>query len=183
MATRRTDFPRIKAGPQRTRGRFAPAVGASWLLLVPLGAASVSNGATLPIPCATGSCAGVNGPQTWVTSGAAKLVQVGNVMTITQGSENAVLNWQSFNISSDGTVTLKQPDATAVALNQIFQADPSKILGALNANGSIYLINQNGIIFGTGAQVNAGGLIASSLNITPSALSGILNAGLNNSPD
>jgi len=152
------------------------------LLLIPLGAVSVSNGATLPIPCAASSCAGVNGPQTWVTSGTARLVQVGNVMTITQGSENAVLNWQSFNISSDGTVTFKQPDATAVALNQIFQADPSKILGALNANGSIYLINQNGIIFGAGAQVNTGSLIASSLNITPFALSGILNAGLNNSP-
>src|SRR5277367_1317923 len=139
--------------------------------------------ATLPVPCLAGSCGGAAHPQTWVSSGSASLVQVGNSMTISQTSENAVLNWQSFNISSDGAVTFKQPDAAAVALNQIFQADPSKILGALNANGSIYLINQNGIVFGAGAQVNTGSLIASTLNITPAALSGgILNAGLNNGP-
>ncbi len=179
MAIRRAAFPRFRAAPRRPRSRFDPAVGATWLLLVPLGPVSVSNGATLPIPCAASSCAGVSGPQTWVTSGSARLVQVGNVMTITQGSANAVLNWQSFNISSDGTVTFNQPNASSVALNQIFQADPSKILGALNANGSIYLINQNGIVFGSGAQVNTGTLIASSLNITPNALTGILNAATN----
>jgi filamentous hemagglutinin len=147
-------------------------------LLGSVGVSSLSFAATLPLPCAVGTCGA--SAKTWVTSGNASLVQVGNAMTITQTSENAILNWQSFNISSNGTVTFKQPDAAAVALNQIFQADPSKILGALNANGSIYLINQNGIIFGAGAQVNTGSLIASSLNITPAALSGILNAGLNN---
>ena len=115
--------------------------GAMLALLGPCGAPSRINAATLPIPCAAGSCNGVTGPQTWVTSGSAKLVQVGNAMTITQGTENAVLNWQSFNISNDGSVTFKQHDAAAVALNQIFQANPSKILGALNSNGSIYLIN------------------------------------------
>jgi filamentous hemagglutinin family protein len=138
-------------------------------------------GTTLPVPCVAGNC-GPNGPQTWVTSGSARAVQSGNTLTVTQQSENAILNWQSFNIDSNGTVTFKQPDAAAVALNQIFQASPSKILGALNANGSIYLINQNGIVFGAGAQVNTGSLIASSLNITPAALNGILNAALNGSP-
>ena len=150
-------------------------------LLGALGSLSVSVAAQLPVPCASGAC-GVTGPQTWVTSGAANLVQVGNLLTITQSSENALLNWRSFNVSADGTVTFKQPDAAAVALNQIFQADPSKILGALNANGSVYLINQNGILFGAGAQVNTHSLIASSLNITPAAVNGILNAGLNNEP-
>lgn len=144
-------------------------------------AVSPASSATLPIPCVAGSC-GANGPQSWVTSGAAHAVRSGNAMTVTQQTEDVVLNWQSFNISSNGTVTFKQPDATAVALNQIFQANPSKILGALNSNGSIYLINQNGIVFGDGAQVNTGSLIASSLNITPAALSGVLNAALNGSP-
>lgn len=151
-------------------------------LFDPFDASSITLAATLPVPCAGNSCVSVAGPQTWVTSGKASLVQVGGQMTITQSTENAVLNWQSFNISSDGTVTFKQPDSTAVALNKIFQADPSKILGALNANGSVYLINQNGIIFGAGAQVNTGSLIASTLNITPDALSGILNAGVKGGP-
>jgi filamentous hemagglutinin len=180
MPSHRSTPMRLMFAPRLKRGSSVRVAGATLALLGPM---AISSGiaATLPVPCATGSC-GVTGPQTWVTTGSAHLVQVGSSMTITQQSENAVLNWQSFNISSDGSVTFKQPDAAAVALNQIFQADPSKILGALNANGSIYLINQNGIIFGAGAQVNTGTLIASSLNITPAALSGILNAGVNNSP-
>jgi filamentous hemagglutinin len=159
------------------------AAGAIPILLSFTGGIAVTIAASLPVPCAPGGCAGASGPQSWVTAGKANLVQSGNSMTITQSSQNTTLNWQSFNISNNGTVTFKQPNAAAVALNQIFQSDPSKILGALNANGSIYLINQNGIIFGAGAQVNTGSLIASTLNITPAALSGgILNAGLNNGP-
>lgn len=155
---------------EMARSGFAPAAALA------LGSVSLwSSAAQLPVPCAAGAC-GVTGPATWVTSGAAQLVQAGNALTINQSSASVILNWQSFNISSDGTVTFKQPDAASVALNQIFQADPSKILGALSANGSIYLINQNGIVFGNGAQVNTGSLIASSLNITPAALTGILNA-------
>lgn len=161
------------------RGSLACAVAGTLACLWP--AISLSGGATLPVPCVKGSC-GPSGPQSWVTSGAAQAVQSGNSMTVTQQSEDVILNWQSFNISSNGTVTFRQPDAAAVALNRIFQADPSKILGALNANGSIYLINQNGIVFGAGSQVNTGSLIASSLDIAPAALNGILSAGLNNSP-
>jgi filamentous hemagglutinin family protein len=161
---------------EMARSGFAPAAALA------LGSVSLlSSAAQLPVPCAAGAC-GVTGPATWVTSGSAQLVQAGNVLTINQSSSSVILNWQSFNISSDGTVTFKQPDAASVALNQIFQADPSKILGALNANGSIYLINQNGIVFGNGAQVNTGSLIASSLNITPAALTGILNAAQQQKP-
>lgn len=135
--------------------------------------------AQLPVPCSGTAVCGANG-KVWVTApGAATMSTSGNTLTVNQSTQNALFNWQSFNISSGGTVNFKQPNATAIALNQIFQSDPSKILGALNANGSIYLINQNGVVFGSGAQVNTGSLIASSLNITPDALQGILNAAAN----
>ena len=137
-------------------------------------------GVTLPVPCVAGSCG--SGVSAWVSSGAANAVQQGNTLTVNQLSSNATLNWQTFNISSNGKVTFNQPSATAVALNQIFQADPSKILGALSANGSVYLINQNGIVFGNGAQVNVASLIASSLNITSAAANGILLAAQQSSP-
>jgi filamentous hemagglutinin family protein len=138
-------------------------------------AATPTAGVQLPVPCAAGSC-GANAPANWVSSGRATAVQAGNSLTVNQATSNVVLNWKSFNISSNGTVTFKQPTDTSVALNQIFQGDPSKILGHLSANGDIYLINQNGIIFGSGAQVNVGSLLASSLNLTPEAVSGILQA-------
>ena len=76
-----------------------------------------------------------------------------------------------------------QPSATAVALNQINDANASQIFGALNANGRVFLINQNGIVFGAGAQVNVGGLVASTLNINAAAAaSGLIAAGSTGNP-
>ena len=117
--------------------------------------------ATLPIPCVAGVC-GANNP--FVALGKGSASQSGSTLTVNQTSQNATFNWQSFNISADGTVNFVQPNSTAVALNRIFDANPTQIFGALNANGRVYLLNGNGIIFGGGAQVNVGSLIASTLN-------------------
>ena len=119
----------------------------------------------LPIPCLAGSC-GANASG-FVSTGAATAVQSGKNLSITQTTNTATLNWASFNISADGKVVFNQPSSTSVALNRIFDANPSSIFGTLSANGQIYLINANGFLFGPGANVNVAGLIASSLNITP----------------
>jgi filamentous hemagglutinin family protein len=81
----------------------------------------------------------------------------GNAMTINTPSRTLGLNWDRFDIGSDASVTFNQPDAASRVLNRIWSADPSVIMGRLNANGEIYLINQNGILFGNGSQVNVGG--------------------------
>lgn len=44
--------------------------------------------------------------------------------------------------------------------------DVSNIQGAINANGQVFLINPNGVLLSTTAQVNIGGLVASTRNIT-----------------
>src|SRR5262249_47283388 len=80
------------------------------------------------------------------------------------------LNWRNFNIDAGYSVSFAQPSESAVALNRIYQADPSRIFGSLDANGRVYLINQNGILFGEGARVDVGGLIASTLDLTPQAI-------------
>jgi filamentous hemagglutinin family protein len=144
--------------------RFASLFGAAAAVI----AAAAPQGAELPVPCVAGVCGAA--ASTFVTSGVGSAVQSGNTLTVNQTTPSATFNWQSFNISADGTVTFKQPDAGAVALNQIFQSDASRILGALNANGRVFLLNQNGIVFGAGAQVNVGGLVASSLQITQAAI-------------
>ncbi len=104
-----------------------------------------------------------------VISGAGSIAQNGATTTITQSTQNLALNWQGFNIASNETVNFVQPSAAAVAINRIFDTNGTQILGHLNANGQIYLINPNGILFGAGAQVNVGGLVASTLDIASSS--------------
>ncbi|WP_266168892.1 YDG domain-containing protein [Dyella subtropica] len=105
-----------------------------------------------------------------VTSGSGQLAQHGDTLTITQQSQNLSLNWQTFNIGSQSTVDFVQPNASAIAVNRIADTNGSQIFGHLNANGQVFLINPNGVLFGQGAQVNVGGLIASTLNVSDSAL-------------
>ena len=134
--------------------------------LLGLSTAASIPAAELPVPCIAGTC----GPVTWVSSGVATLSQSANTMTIQQQTEAATFNWQSFNIGPDGKVQFVQPSADSLALNRIFQADPAKIFGSLTANGRIYLLNRNGIIFGANAQVDARGVMATTLDMTPEAL-------------
>src|SRR5260221_4943776 len=89
------------------------------------------------------------------------------VVSIQQTSSKAILNWQTFNVGSNTTLNFLQGGTDWVALNRVSPggSSPSQILGSINAPGSVYVINQNGIIFGGGAQVNVHSLIASSLDI------------------
>jgi len=127
----------------------------------------------LPVPC--GGCVNNSGvavsflqagqPQnaaTWAYIDPLTGLPSDKNLTITQNTQVAILNWKSFDIDRGYTVTFQQPSATSSALNRIWDAGPSHISGNLNANGQIYLINHNGIVFHNGAQVNTNTLIASS---------------------
>ncbi len=86
-------------------------------------------------------------------------------MNINQTSNRAVINWSTFGIASGETVNISQPSSQSALLNRIVGNSPSEIFGKLNANGQVFLVNPNGVLFGKGASVNVGGLVASSLNI------------------
>jgi filamentous hemagglutinin family protein len=100
-----------------------------------------------------------------VTAGTATIGGAPGSMVITQTTHNAVINWQSFNVAAGESVRFDQPNSNSVALNRVLGSDPSSILGTLSANGKVFLVNPNGILFGKDASVNVGGLVASSLNI------------------
>jgi filamentous hemagglutinin family protein len=105
-------------------------------------------------------------PTGTVTAGAATISSAPGSMVINQSTQNVAINWQSFNIAAGESVQFVQPNSNSVALNRVVGTDPSSILGNLSANGKVFLVNPNGILFGKGASVNVGGLVGSTLGIS-----------------
>ena len=101
-----------------------------------------------------------------VAAGGATISSGATSTTITQSTANVVINWQSFGIAAGQAVQFVQPGSSSVALNRVLGANPSSIMGSLSANGKVFLLNPNGILFGSGASVNVGGLVASTLSLT-----------------
>lgn len=104
-----------------------------------------------------------------VTSGAASISNASaNATQIRQSSEDVVIDWSSFNIGNAQSTTFVQPNAQAIAVNRIGGGNASQIMGTLDANGRVVLINGNGMLFGKNAQVNVGSLVATSTDGTDS---------------
>ena len=101
-----------------------------------------------------------------VVTGQGTISQTGSTTTVSQQSQNLSLNWVGFSIAAAETVQFVQPSTTAVALNRVIGTDASQIYGHLLANGQVFLINPNGVLFGPGAEVNVGALVASTLNLS-----------------
>lgn len=100
-----------------------------------------------------------------VVNGQATFNQQGNIFSITN-TPNTIINWQSFSIHAGEITRFIQQNGNSAVLNRITGQDPSKILGSLESNGKVFLINPNGIVFGQGAKVDVNGLVASSLGMT-----------------
>ncbi|MES2219298.1 MAG: hypothetical protein V4501_12920, partial [Pseudomonadota bacterium] len=102
-----------------------------------------------------------------VTSGAVTVQQSGNTTTVNQSTQQAIIQWNSFNIAAQEKTQFVQPNASSVALNRINPTQgASQIYGSLSANGKIILVNAAGIHFGPGSMVNVGSLIASTSDIS-----------------
>lgn len=100
-----------------------------------------------------------------VVAGQAGISQTGARLDITQSSDRAVVNWNTFNVGAQGQVNFQQPHAGAVTLNRVLDSNPSQIMGRITANGQVFLSNPNGIVFGPTASVNVGGLVATTHDI------------------
>jgi fibronectin-binding autotransporter adhesin len=101
-----------------------------------------------------------------VASGNVQITQSAGQTTVQQNSQQAIINWQSFNIGAGEKTHFQQPQG-GMALNRINATQgPSQIYGQLTATGKIILVNQSGIFFGPGSYVNVGGIIATTSNIT-----------------
>ena len=102
----------------------------------------------------------------FVSAGQASIVSSGRLTTINQNSDRAVIDWRSFDIAPDEHTDFRQRSSSSITLNRVNSNDPSRILGALTANGHVIIVNPNGVFFGKGSRVDVGGLTATSANIT-----------------
>ena len=100
-----------------------------------------------------------------VVGGQVDITTDGARMDIAQDTQRAIINWQNFDIGSEARVYFFQPNDTSVTLNRVSGPTASRIEGQLTANGQVFLVNPNGVLFGGGARVNASALVASTLNI------------------
>ena len=89
----------------------------------------------------------------------------GRHMVIDQQSHKLITNWNEFSVRADERVSFHQPGQDAVALNRVIGRNGSDIQGRIDANGKVFLVNPNGVVFGKSAQVNVGGLVASTLDL------------------
>src|SRR5688500_1483051 len=143
--------------------------------------------AELPVPCGGGGCGGA--VPDFVTAGQADYHVHGPNAVVNQVGDKAILNWESFNVSSGHSVQFQQVESLAAqnlvqganftTLNRVWDNDPSVIAGilsqAVGQNANVILVNTNGIAFMGSSQVNLNSLTASSLDINDSF---ILNAFL-----
>jgi len=92
----------------------------------------------------------------------------GNHLTIT-AADRTVLKWGSFSVFEGKILEFVQPNGGAVLNRLELGADASRILGSLKANGTVMLMNPNGVMFGPGSSVNVGALIATTGTIDQDA--------------
>jgi filamentous hemagglutinin family protein len=115
------------------------------------------------------------------------------LVDIKQTKQNAYLYWDKFNVGSQTRLNFDQSAGGEnvgnwIAFNKVMGAvDPSHIYGSITAQGQVYILNQNGIIFHNGSQVNTRSLVASTLpineNLAGDSLKKITARGLANNPD
>ena len=101
-----------------------------------------------------------------VTAGAGTISQAGAVTTINQATQNMAIDWHTFNVRANEAVNFNQPNANAIALNRVTGTESSSIMGSLTANGRVFILNPNGVLFGAVAQVNVGSLVASTASLS-----------------
>ncbi|WP_175884044.1 filamentous hemagglutinin N-terminal domain-containing protein [Burkholderia sp. BCC0044] len=102
-----------------------------------------------------------------ITAGKADILRDadGKSMSINQHTDKLVTNWQAFDVAAGERVAFKQPGSQSIALNRVIGNNGSQIHGNIDANGKVFLVNPNGVLFGSGAQINVGGLVASTQNL------------------
>ena len=106
-------------------------------------------------------------PTGWqVISGDVHFEQQGNALNVTSATQNAIVNYASFNVAHGEIVNFNFLLSGSSILNRVIGGGASNIAGNINAaGGRMLLVNPAGINIAATANINAGSLMASTLNI------------------
>jgi filamentous hemagglutinin family protein len=142
---------------------------------------------TIAALIALGAAPAAAGPEGGTVVGGAATIQGqgGPAAIVNQSSNSAIINWNTFNIGAKESVRFNQPGSSSVALNRVTGGlGPSEILGTLTANGRVFIINRDGILFGSGAVINTAGFLATTNDIKNSDfMAGRYNFNIPGRPD
>ncbi len=100
-----------------------------------------------------------------VVNGQASFNSIGNTLTVTN-TPGTIIHWNDFSIQQNEITRFAQQSASSAVLNRVITNNPSLILGSLQSNGRVFLVNPSGIVFGAGSTVDVAGLVATSLNLS-----------------
>ncbi|HWE44382.1 MAG TPA: filamentous hemagglutinin N-terminal domain-containing protein, partial [Caulobacteraceae bacterium] len=112
------------------------------------------------------------GSVTGTSGGNVTLTYNGPTLTVYSSAHRVIIDWQSFSIAAGDTVTFLEPDKNAIVVNRQLNGGASDIYGFITSlvngsvGGNVWVINPNGVLFGAGSQVNVGGFLASTSNLT-----------------
>ena len=101
-----------------------------------------------------------------VVAGNISISSSDNAMTITQSSQQSIIEWNSFDIGAENSVTFNQPSINASALNRVISGNPTTLAGSLNANGKVFVVNENGVYFTPTSTISAHSFAASTLALS-----------------
>ncbi|KFL53758.1 filamentous hemagglutinin [Burkholderia pyrrocinia] len=168
----------------RNLGYAAHAIAAQIAVQQNAAAAAAKLPSTVPnglapggLQVAAGATGDTNNPVLWFNANAPQqnVDANGHVnVDVKQTGQNAVLTWETMNVGRQTTLNFDQSGGTQTngannwaVLNRINDPSgrPSQILGNITAQGAVYVINRNGVLFGAGSQVNVHSLVASSLDV------------------
>jgi filamentous hemagglutinin family protein len=114
---------------------------------------------SLPTPLAAGGVSGFSGQGGTLSRPDAQTT------VIHQTAQKAIFTFSSFDIAAGTSVIFQQPNSSAVALNRVTGGGASQLFGSLSANGKVWIINPNGVIFGPSAEINVGSFLATTADI------------------
>src|SRR5262252_2533671 len=136
---------------------------------------------------ALGAAPAAGGPAGGTAVGGTATIQGqgGPSVIVNQSSNSAIINWNTLNIGVNESVRFNQPSTSSVVLNRVTGGlGPSEILGTLTANGRVFVINRDGILFGPNAVVNTAGFLATTHDIKNSDfMAGRYNFNIPGRPD